>query len=91
MFYEIISVKMQEQQFLQHQHSYDFVVKVYRDKSFSFNPSTSGTMGDLTQYVAQEDIFDIAKFINEQKSGILYQPSPTECSPKDPFNDWWDN
>ena len=91
LFYEIISVKMQEQQFLQHQHSYDFVVKVYRDKSFSVNPSTSGTMGDLTQYIAQEDIFDIAKFINEQKSGVLYQPSPTECSPRDPFNDSWDN
>ncbi len=89
MFYEIISVKMQEEQFLQHQHSYDFVVKVYRDKSFSFNPSTSGDFNDLSQYVGNEDIFNIGQFINEYKEGIVYKPTISECSPRDPFNDWF--
>lgn len=88
-FYEIISVKKQAEQFLQGQHSYEFVLKVYRDKSFGINPSTSGDFQDLSQYVNQEDIFNIGQFIEEKKSEVLYVPSITECEPNDPFNDWW--
>lgn len=89
-FYEIISVKDQEEQFLQHQHSWDLVVKVMRDKSFSFNTSTSATMQDLSQYVDKTDIFDIGNFINQNKETVEYKPELTECDPNDPFNNWWD-
>ena len=89
MFYEIISVKMQEEQFLQHQHSYDLIVRVYRDKSININPSTSGDFQDLSQYVGTEDIFNIGQFINEYKDEIVYKPTISECSPRDPFNDWF--
>lgn len=88
-FYEIISVKAQEEQFLQQTHSWDFVVRVIRDKSFQFNPDTSATMQDLSQYMGQEDLFNIGEFIDNAKGEILYQPPSTECSPRDPFNDWW--
>jgi len=89
-FYEVISVKSQNNQFLQYQHSWDIVVKIMRDKSLSFVPETSGTMQDLSQYVNQEDIFDIGSFINENKEAVLYKPEITECDPDDKFNDWWE-
>lgn len=88
-FYEIISVKAQEEQFLQQTHSWDFVVRVIRDKSFQFNPATSGTIQDLSQYMGQEDVFDIGGFIENNKGEVLFNSPSTECSPKDPFNDWW--
>lgn len=88
-FYEIISVKNQVEQFLQHQHAWDLVVKVIRDTSLSFNPSTSATTQDLSEYMNKSDLFDIGSFINENKGPIKYNPTSTECGVKDPFNDWW--
>lgn len=88
-FYEIISVKNQVEQFLQHQHAWDLVVKVIRDTSLSFNPSTSATTQDLSEYMNKSDLFDIGSFINENKGPVKYNPTSTECGVKDPFNDWW--
>lgn len=88
-FYEIISVKNQVEQFLQHQHAWDLVVKVIRDTSLSFNPSTSATTQDLSEYMNKSDTFDIGSFINENKGPVEYRPTSTECGVKDPFNDWW--
>ena len=93
-YYEIISVKSEEEQFLQRKHSWDLIVRVIRDKSFSYSPDTSGTMEDLSKYNNKEDLFDIGKFIKETTqpntnvSDIEYTPAPTECEPNDPFNDW---
>lgn len=89
-FYEIISVKSQAEQFLQFQHSWDFVVRVIRDTSLSFDPSTSATTQDLSEYMNTTDLFDIGPFINENKGPVLYEPSVIECGPKDPFNGWWE-
>ena len=88
-FYEIISVKNQVEQFLQHQHAWDLVVKVIRDTSLSFNPSTSATTQDLSEYMNKSDLFDIGSFINENKGPVKYNLTSTECGVKDPFNDWW--
>ena len=88
-FYEIISVKNQVEQFLQHQHAWDLVVKVIRDTSLSFNPSTSATTQDLSEYMNKSDLFDVGSFINENKGPVKYNPTSTECGVKDPFNDWW--
>lgn len=93
-FYEIISVKSEEQQMLQRKHSWDVIVRVIRDKSFSTSPETSATMPDLLKYNNKSDLFDIGKFIKETTQpntnthDINYNPSTTECPPADPFNDW---
>lgn len=94
-YFEIISVKEQEVQFMQHQHTWDITMRVYRDKSLSLESSASSSFGDLTQYVDKTDIFDIGKYITEavepytNKNDILYKQAQTECPPKDPHNDWW--
>lgn len=100
-YYEIISVKGEEEQFLQYKHSWDLIVRVYRDKSIPISGSTNdgsntqGIFGDLWKYTSKSDIFDIGKFINKteqpntNKKDIEYKQSYDECNPKDPFNDWW--
>lgn len=100
-YYEIVSVKAEEEQFLQAKHSWDMIVRVYRDKSIPLS-GTSGTgqnvesmFGDIWKYTNKNDLFDIGKFINEtelpnsNKADIEYQEKPEECPPKDPFNNWW--
>jgi len=94
-YYEIVSVKQQEVQFLQHQHTWDLTLRIYRDKSFILDSANLDSFGDLTEYVNKSDIFDIGKFIetttdaHTNKEDILYQQKAQECSPKDPFNSWW--
>ena len=90
-FWEIISVKDSQDQFLQGKHSWDLVVRAYRDKHLNVSPDTSGTMSDLLQYVNKGDLFDIGSFINQENNTIAYQPALTECPSKDPFNEWWNN
>lgn len=99
-YYEIISVKTEEEQFLQGKHSWDMIVRIYRDKSIPLSgtsadgSNTQSQFGDLWKYTSKEDVFNIGKFINEtsqpysNKADIEYQPAPTECDPKDPFNNW---
>ena len=86
---EIISIKDSDNQFLQGKHSWDVIVRIFRDKHLNVSPDTSGTMTDLLQYVNRSDLFDIGSFINEENNNIAYQPALTECPPKDPFNEWW--
>lgn len=87
-YYEVLSVKAEEEQFLQHKHSWDLTVRVYVDKHLSVNPATSASMGSLPNYSDQSDLFNIGQWINNNKSGVLYEPSVTECPPKEPDNDW---
>lgn len=93
-YYEIISVKEEEEQFQQTKHSWDLIVRVIRDKSISTSPDTSATMVDLSQYNNTTDLFDIGKFIKNTTEDISnatkieYEPKPTECEPNDPFNNW---
>lgn len=94
-YYEIISVRKQEVQFLQHQHTWELVMRVYKDKSILLNPDNVSKFGDLSEYTNKSDIFDIGKFITSAETpytnlnDIRYVPGLTECAPKDPFNDWW--
>jgi len=93
-YYEIISVKSEEQQFLQRKHSWDIIVRVIRDKSFSYSPDTSATMVDISKYNDKSDLFNIGKFIKEtdedvsNATKIEYEPKTKECDVNDPFNDW---
>lgn len=93
-YYEIISVKSEEEQFLQGKHTWDLIVKVIRDKSLSYSPDTSATMVDISKYNDKSDLFDIGKFIKNTEEDISnatkieYEPKPTECEPNDPFNNW---
>lgn len=90
-YYEVLSVKAEEEQFLQAKHSWDLTVRVYVDKHQNVNPATSADMGSLPSYVDNTDLFNIGTWINNEKGNALYTPDPTECSVKDPFNDWTDN
>ena len=87
-YYEVLSVKAEEEQFLQAKHSWDLTVRVYVNKHQNVNPSTSADMGSLPSYVDNSDLFNIGNWINTEKQNVIYTTSPTECSPKDPFNDW---
>lgn len=94
-YYEIISVRKQEVQFLQHQHTWELTMRVYKDKSILLDETNMSKFGDLTEYTNKSDLFDIGKFITSANqeytnlNDIRYIPKPTECAPKDPFNDWW--
>jgi hypothetical protein len=48
-------------------------------------------VGSLPSYVDQSDLFNIGEWVNIHKGDVLYTPGPTECAPKDPFNDWAKN
>lgn len=87
-YYEVMSVKEQEHQFLQHQHSWDLTVRVFVDKHISVSPSVSGDVGSLIEYTDQSDLFDIAGFVDKVKPVVVFSTSAEFCSPKDPFNDW---
>lgn len=101
-YYEIIMVKKQEEQFLQHQHSWDLIVRAHRDKSIPLSGTsadgavTETLFGDLWKYTNKNDLFDIGKFINEttdantNKKDIEFD-IPDNCPPRDPFNDWWND
>jgi len=86
--YEVLSVKAEEEQFLQAKHSWDLTVRVYVDKHQNIEPTTSASMGSLPSYVDGSDLFNIGEWINNNKQSAEYSPGATECVPKDPFNDW---
>lgn len=90
-YYEVLSVKAEEEQFLQGKHSWDLTVRVYVDRNLNVNPATSADMGSLPNYTTQNDIFNIGSWINNNKEPVEYQPEVTECPPNDPFNDWTKN
>jgi hypothetical protein len=86
-YYEILSVKEQEQQFLQHQHSWDLTVRVFVDKHISVAPSVSADVGSLIEYTDQSDLFNIKNFVDQEKPQVLFSTSAEYCAPNDPFND----
>lgn len=100
-YYEIVMVKQQVEEFLQQSHTWDLIVRVYRDKSIPLSGSigdgsnTSATFGDLWKYTNKNDLFDIGNFINKtqeplsNKENVEYNRPSGECPPNDPFNNWW--
>lgn len=87
-YYSILSVKEQEQQFLQHQHSWDLTVRVFVDNHISVAPAVSADVGSLIEYTDQSDLFDIKNFVDLDKQQVLFSTSTESCAPNDPFNDW---
>ena len=69
--------------------TYDHLFQIYEQILPFFNPTTSATTQDLSEYMNKSDTFDIGSFINENKGPVEYRPTSTECGVKDPFNDWW--
>lgn len=91
LYFEIISVKDQEEQFLQGQHAWDIILKPIRDNhlSTSADTSTSGISATtLEQYIDQPDLFDITEKIDEEKESVNYKEKPGECAPRLP-DGWW--
>lgn len=87
-FYEIIYVGEQEEMFLQAKHSWDCVVRVFRDSKTNLNPSTSATMGELINVINKDDVLKINDTVDTKKTDILYQPGLNEKPVRDPFAGW---
>lgn len=88
-FYRINMVKLEDEIFLQGKHTYTLFLENFRDKGYTLGPELSGISNDPIQSIINvSDIFDQSERIELEKLQILYQPSPTECDPRDPFNDW---
>lgn len=88
-YYEVLSVKAEEEQFLQAKHSWDLTVRVYVDKHLTLENTSA--LGSLPNYADQSDLFNIGSWINNNKNEVLYEPGQTECDPNDPFNNWTEN
>jgi hypothetical protein len=93
--YVITNVKTEIDMFLQGKHTYTFILEMFKDKNYLFSEEVANIPNDPFYNVGRgttsADIFDIRNAVNIEKQNILYTPSNTECAPKDPFNDWFNN
>ena len=91
--YNIINVKTEIDMFLQGKHTYTLILEIFKDKGYLFSEEIANIPGDPFYNVSRgstsADMFDVKNAVNLEKPSVLYTPSGTECSPKDPFNDWW--
>lgn len=88
-FYRINMVKREDDIFLQGKHTYTLFLENFKDKGYILGTELSGLSNDPIQTIVNvEDIFDVDDKIELEKVNYLYQQIPTECSPRDPFNDW---
>jgi hypothetical protein len=84
-YYEIIDISEEEEIFLQRKHSWTLTVQVFKDDHMSLDSSLSAD--DLSQYINQNDIFDLSATIDNKKTDILYKPPITEVN-EDPLANW---
>jgi len=84
--YEITEVKEESGMYLlSKQHTWEFVVKPYKDEHMSLSPDTSASMGYISQFVNRKtDIFDVTATLGTLTPNIEYQPGPTEEPDQDP-------
>jgi hypothetical protein len=87
-YFEVMSVKDQEEQFLQGQHSWDLTIRPIRDNHLSLSASPTNNFGSLETYISQPDLFNISEKIEEEKETVNYEPEITECPPGLP-DGWW--
>ena len=89
-FYEILTVKDQVEQFLQSVHMWELTVQ--RAKVNHFDVETSATSDDkmvsLSAFANSSDIFDIGSFLDAETSAALFDPPTTE-TPKDSIWGVW--
>jgi hypothetical protein len=86
--YEIVDVKEESAQYLlSKQHSWEFIVKQFKDERVQTTAATSGTyIQDYTN--KSNDIFDIKVPVETKNEEIKYVPRRIEKPSNDPFNGW---
>lgn len=86
--YEILHIMDTEEQFHQDQHTWEVTVRKYRDLHFSISGTQSACMSAISAYTDQQDMFDIADFIDTIKTDVLVSGAPISANPDDPFGGW---
>jgi hypothetical protein len=91
LYYEVMHVVKSANQFLQTQHSYTIVVRVFRDIHLTLSPLVSSD--PLSAFTDKpKDIFDISDDIDDEKLDFLFNTSaaneePITPDPHPPVND----
>lgn len=85
-YYEIVDVGEESEMFLQSKHSWDFIVRPYKDEHVTVSGTLSGD--DLSNFTSQDDMLEINDVVDTKKDGVLYEPPGTEEDPNDPFGTW---
>jgi hypothetical protein len=91
-FYEVNMVKEEDNIFLQGKHTWTLQLIEFKNKGYLVSEELFN-MGDYittsASGVGVQDIYALNDIIDDEKKNFLYEPDPTECEPKDPFNSWW--
>jgi len=102
LYYEILHVKKTVEQFLQRTHSWDFLVRPYRDLHFNlggevsnaFSPAFDlGLINDpISEFVDQEDFLEINDYIDVEAPSIIITSADDIANgnsvPNNPFGGW---
>jgi hypothetical protein len=84
-FYKIVNVKVEQNQFLQSNHSYRFTMKVMGDEHMTVDPTLSGD--SISTLMDIPDIFSISGAIEREKVDVLFDGSQ-EKPIDNPFSEW---
>lgn len=87
-YYEVVSVKEEEQQFMQRKHSWDMILRAFRPNHQKVSSEVSATNDQLNVILSAGDLFNIASTIETEKVDILYTPKVTEIDPKETLEGW---
>ena len=86
--YEIINVKKTANRFNLKEHTYEFIVRVFRDDHLSFSEDTSATMTPIISgAVDVPDILGINDVVDDEMDDIEYKPKLGEEN-NDIFGGW---
>lgn len=89
-FYEVNMVKEEDVIFLQGKHTWTLQLIEFKNKGYLISPELIGDyITTSASGVGVQDIYALNDIIDDEKKQFLYEPSVTECEPKDPFNSWW--
>lgn len=89
-FYIINMVKMEDEIFLQGKHTWTLQLVEFKNNGYLFSSELNGDyITTSASGVEGIDLYALNDIIDEEKAQFLYEPSVTECPPKDPGNDWW--
>jgi len=85
-YYEIVDVGEEAEMFLQGKHSWDFIVRPYKDEHLSLGAAVSAT--EVSGVTDQTDILSVSADVDSEKSDILYEPPGTEEDSNDILGGW---
>lgn len=84
-WYEIQTVKDQDEQFHQRQHTWDLIVAPMKDHSYD---ASEDLVGDEVETIIDNvDVLDIGDHIESEADEVLYEPQEGE-EDEDPFSDF---